>query len=212
MNKRKEKVSEKIWEDFKRGQNLSDKQIEKFKKYSNTLIEWSKDINLTAIRDLSGIIRQHFIDSFELKNHFSLTKIKTMADIGTGAGFPSIPLKILYPHLKLFLIEVNKKKQKFLNFLIEELDLQNVEIVNLDWRTFLRKTTFDIDIFVTKAALNDLELSRMFKPACFYKNSTLVYLASEDWEPHLKVEKFVFDYKFYTLGKKRRKLVFMKLP
>ncbi|MBD3273067.1 16S rRNA (guanine(527)-N(7))-methyltransferase RsmG [Candidatus Dependentiae bacterium] len=211
MKKIKEKPAEKIWSEFEQDLNLSEIQLDKFKKYSDLLIEWNKKFNLTAITNLGGIVRQHFKDSLILKNFIDLNKINSIADIGSGAGFPSIPLKIIFPNLKIYLIEVNKKKQKFLKFLIDTLKLENVEIIDLDWRTFLRKTEFEIDYFVTRAALHELELIRMFKPACFYKNSKLVYWASQNWECYPKAKKYLKKEQYYKLGKRERKLIFFEL-
>ena len=69
-----------------------------------------------------------------------LNKVKVIVDVGSGAGFPGIPLKILFPHLGIILIEVNKKKQRFLQTVIRILELKDIEVCGLDWRTFLRKT------------------------------------------------------------------------
>lgn len=211
MKKNKEKPSEKIWIDFKKDQNLTNDQCEQFKKYEEILSEWNEKINLTSIKDLAGIIRQHFMDSLILKKFLNLNEITTVVDIGAGAGFPSLPLKLIFPNLKVILLEVNKKKQKFLSILIKILNLKDVQICDLDWRTFLRTTTEDVDLFVTRAALNELELCRLFKPACHYKHSLIVYWASEQWEPHERAEKFVREFKPYRLGHKKRKLVFMSL-
>ncbi len=212
MEKVKEKSAEKIWAGFQEAQKLTDKQLEMFKKYEALLSEWNKTVNLTAITNLGGIVRQHFEDSLELRKFTDLNQIKNIADIGPGAGFPIIPLKILYPHLNVLLIEVGKKRHKFLAALAETLQLENIEICDMDWRTFLRTTQFDIDLFVTRATINELELSRMFKPASSYKNSTLVYWVSEEWQPHERAEKFVKETKEYKLGIKNRKLAFMELP
>ena len=90
--------------------------------------------------------------------------------------------------------------------------LKNVEIIDLDWRTFLRKTELEIDYFVTKAALHELELIRMFKPACFYKNVKLVYWTSVDWICYPKAEKYILNRQLYKVGRKERQLIFMALP
>ncbi len=210
MHQKKEKPLEKIWNNFKQEEKLTQEQLEQFQQYESFLFEWNKHINLTAINNISGVIRQHFQDSIILRKFTDLNKINSIADIGPGAGFPAIPLKILFPHLKVFLIEVNNKKQKFLKALITNLNLINTEIIDVDWRTFVRKTDFDIDFFVTRAALNELELIRMFKPSCTYKDKILVYWASKDWEPHKKTVDLITDTKAYKLGTKERKLIFMK--
>ena len=80
----------------------------------------------------------------------------------------------------------------------------------LDWRTFLRNTELDIDLFVTRAAIDELELVRTFKPSCFYNKSTVVYWAAETWRCHTKAEAFVNKIEGYKLGQKNRKLVFFK--
>jgi 16S rRNA (guanine(527)-N(7))-methyltransferase RsmG len=211
MNKLREKPAEKIWAEFQESHKITDEQLEQFKKYKDLLSEWNKTMNLTAIHDLSGIVRQHFEDSVALAQHIDLKTIKSLADIGTGAGFPAIPLKIIFPHLQIFLLEVNKKKQQFLQALIDHLNLKDIEIVDLDWRTFLRTTQADIDLFVTRAAIDELELSRMFQPGCFYKNSRLIYWVTDVWEPHPRAKQFLRDLKNYSLGKRQRKLAFMGL-
>lgn len=211
MKKIKERSPEKIWIEFQRELSLSSEELEKFKKYTVILREWNKKFNLTAITNLAGVIRQHFLDSLVLKKFVDLKKIESIADIGPGAGFPAIPLKILFPNLHVYLIEVNQKKQKFLRFLVDSLKLEKVEIVDIDWRTFLRKTEFNIDFFVTRASLHDIELIRIFKPACFYKNSQIIYWGSIDWLPYSKAEKYIKQEKIYKIGKKERKLVFFGL-
>ncbi len=207
----RQKPADKIWKDFTDSEQLTKDQQEQFEQYANLLQEWNKEMNLTAITDLSGIVRQHFQDSLALRAVHDLTAITSMADIGAGAGFPALPLKIIYPELKLFLIEVTKKKQRFLTEVIERLGLENVEIIDLDWRTFLRTAEFEVDLFVTRAALADLELIRMFKPACRYKESMLIYWASAEWEPHKKAVPFIKKEIAYRLGKKDRRFILFGL-
>lgn len=211
MIKTKEKTADKVFLDFQKKENLTDKQIEMFQDYAEILREWNEKFNLTAITNIGGIVRQHFQDSIEIRKFVDLTKVNALADIGPGAGFPIIPLKIMFPHLKVYLIEVNNKRQKFLNFLINRFKLENIEIIDLDWRTFIRKTDLDIDYFVTRASLHEIELIRMFKPACFYKNSKLIYWASEHWQAYPKAEKYILEEKPYKLGRRNRKFVFMGL-
>lgn len=211
MIKTKEKNPDKVFLAFQKREGLTDSQLAIFKDYSDILREWNKKFNLTAITNIGGIVRQHFQDSIEIRKFVDLTKVKSLADIGPGAGFPIIPLKIMFPHLKVYLIEVNNKRQKFLKFLINRFKLENIEIINIDWRTFVRKTDFDIDYFVTRASLHEIELIRMFKPACFYKNSKLIYWGTEQWQAYPKAEKYILEEKSYKLGKRNRKFVFMGL-
>ena len=206
----KQRPLEKAWEELIAIVKPTDAQREQFEKYATYLLERNEDFNLTAINDVPGVLRQHFEDSAALANFMDLSKVTTIADVGTGAGFPGIPLKILFPHIRVILIEVTHKKREFLFDVIELLKLENIEVCDLDWRTFLRNTEDAIDLFVTRAALDDQELMRMFKPACTYKGSTLVYWASKDWQAHPKTAPFVERIESYRLGHKDRRLVFMK--
>lgn len=203
--------AETIWPDFAKTEKLSDHQLSQFQRYEALLSERNKETNLTAIKDLLGIVRQHFQDSLILRKFVDLDAISSIADVGTGAGFPAIPLKILFPHLKVVLIEVNKKKQAYLADLISILELENVEICDLDWRTFLRKTSGKIDLFVTRAAIEESELCRMFKPSCEHKNATLVYWAAELWECNKFVAHLVKRTENYKMGQRNRKLIFFGL-
>ncbi len=207
----RQKPPEKVWSDFQEQEQITKEQLLQFQKYAAYLLECNESFNLTAITDLSGVVRNHFQDSLALSKFVDLTTISSLADIGTGAGFPAIPLKIMFPHLKITLIEVTKKKQDFLADVIKILELTDVEICDLDWRTFIRHPEIKIDMFVTRAAIDDLELSRMFKPACAYNTATLVYWASKDWEPHTKVQPLIQRIESYKVGSKDRKLAFMKL-
>ena len=207
----REKPSDRVWADFKDKEKLTDEQVIKFQKYESILSEWNKVMNLTAISGLSELVARHFSDSLILRNFLDLTKVNLVADVGSGAGFPGIPLKILFPDLKVILIEVTKKKQRFLQEVITHLELQDIEVCNLDWRTFLRKTERGVEYFLARASIGPLELCRMFKPGCPYKNAKLVYWASEIWEPQPFVEKFVRENFEYTLKRKKRKLVLMGL-
>lgn len=211
--KLKQKPAERVWEDFQQEFALTDKQLGQFQRYEELLSKRNQEFNLTAIRDLSGIVRQHFADSLALKNFQDMSTVKTICDIGAGAGFPSLPLKILFPHLNVILIEVTKKKQQFLMEVIEQLGLESVEIYEHDWRTFLRTTESEVEFFVTRAAIDELELCKAFRPAGYYKNTQIIYWATEQWEPHKKIVELglVRREEHYVLGNKKRKLVFLGL-
>ncbi len=202
---------EAVWAQFKNSDFLTDCQIVQFRKYEEYLLEQNESFNLTAITDLIGVVRNHYQDSLMLGKYVDFAKITTFCDVGSGAGFPALPLKIKYPHLKVILIEVTRKKREFLQNVVDLLGLQDVEICADDWRTFIRTTKFPVDLFVTRAALDELELIRMFKPASPYKNTQLIYWASEQWEPHQKVAPFVKRVEPYKVGAKNRKFVFMSV-
>ena len=198
------------WNQFKAENKLTDKQLEQFKHYQELLLAWNKKMNLTAITKPEDIIALHFQDSLELANAIDMTAINSVADIGTGAGFPGLALKIKYPDLALYLIEVSQKKISFLEEVVSQLGLENVETYSDDWRTFLRHTSGDVDLFCARASLQPEELIRMFKPVSPYKDSTLVYWAAGDWHPSAQVKKYITDEYAYSIADKQRKLVIMK--
>lgn len=201
-----------LWKKFAIESAINDEQLDQFKLYYQEIIKWNSEIcNLTTIIEPSSVIKDHFQDSLSLKKNIDLTLINSIADVGSGAGFPGIPLKIFYPHLKIFLIEVTHKKCEFLTHIIKELGLEQVEVLDIDWRTFLRKTDLDIDLFCSRAALHTEELLRMFKPSCFYNNRELVYWASRDWKASKKDEDYILKESEYILGNKKRRLIFFGL-
>ncbi len=203
--------TEQLWDKFRIKRHLSEEQIVLFKKYADMLIEWGKQINLTAIQSIKGIINRHFSDSLILADLMDLTKPQLIADVGTGAGLPGIALKIVYPHLKIILIEVNHKKRQFLSRVIQELELENIEVCDLDFRTFIRTTTAPIDFFVARASLEPLELCRLFRGGCEYKNTTLVYWAIEEFVPNEKIKDYIVQQHSYVNdGRKRKLLVFRR--
>jgi len=198
------------WCLFRNQFHLSVDQIQQFQEYSTLLCEWNKKINLTAITDPKAIIIDHFQDSVMLSLFLDLNTISMIADVGTGAGFPGIPLKICYPHLSVILIEVVKKKIVFLEALINALGLENITISSLDWRTFLRKTSYPIELFCARASLPVSELISMFKPASPYCMAQLVYWASEKWVAPTVVQPFLRQAKLYTINSKKRLYVFFQ--
>ncbi|MCX5751521.1 MAG: 16S rRNA (guanine(527)-N(7))-methyltransferase RsmG [Candidatus Saganbacteria bacterium] len=101
---------------------------DKFNLYKDALIEWNEKFNLTAITDPKEIETKHFEDSLSILQAIELTN-QSVADIGTGAGFPGIPLKIASPNIKLTLIEATKKKTEFLKHIVNLLGLKDVEII-----------------------------------------------------------------------------------
>lgn len=204
------KPEEKVWASFQEHEQLTDEQLEQFKLYSQLLIEGNKIANLTAITELSGIVHQHFEDSLSLRKFMDLTKIECLADVGCGAGFPALPLKIMFPHLSILLIEVSHKKQQFLQGVITALGLTNVEICDQDWRTFLRTSEGEVKHFISRASLDDLELSRIFRSTSAYNQATVIYWASAEWLVNPKVKEFVTRVESYKCNRKDRQLVFMQ--
>jgi len=200
------------WQQFVADEQLTEQQAQQFAQYMVLLREATEQMSLTTIVKPENIVAQHFQDSLALGKFVDLTKATGLCDVGSGGGFPGVPLKIKYPHLKLVLVEVNQKKIRFLRRVFHELGFKGAEVYPYDWRTFLRKTDYPIDFFCARASLQPEELLRMFKPSSPYKNSQLVYWASELWEPSDKLASFVARQEPYKVKRKKRKLVFLGLP
>ena len=200
------------WLAFIKKYQLSEQQAAQFMQYLLLLQEYNELFNLTTIIESANIIAYHFCDSLAVSNYVDFTRITMLADVGSGAGFPGIPLKILFPSIEVKLIEVTFKKIEFLNTVITALGLQAIEVVRLDWRTFLRKTHDPIDIFVSRASLHTPELMRMFKPNCPYKDRTLTYWASKDWQLSSEDSPFFLKEELYKIKHKHRRLIFFQAP
>lgn len=106
------------------------KNNEKFKLYYNFLIQENEKYNLTNITNEEEAYIKHFYDSIQIENAVNLNSITSLCDVGSGAGFPSIPLKIVYPHLHITIIEPTLKRCNFLKQLVDLLQLENVVIIN----------------------------------------------------------------------------------
>lgn len=203
---------ENMWNQFQQRFNLSDKQMDQFRWYAQELLDWNKKFNLTALLDMEKVITLHFEDSLALSLATDMSKVTTIADVGTGAGFPIIPLKIAFPHIHTILIEVSLKRVSFLEHVAKSLDLENVEVYPFDWRMFLRKTSYDVDMVIARASLQPEELVRMFKPSSHYKEAVLVYWASDTWQVNKQLMPYLHEEKEYEVAGKQRKLVFFGQP
>jgi 16S rRNA (guanine527-N7)-methyltransferase len=109
---------------------LSARQVTALGTYEKELLEWNRKFNLTAIRDAESIRTKHFLDSFSCVLAWKASPPNSLIDVGTGAGFPGIPLKILYPNLKLTLVESVGKKAMFCEHVVGLLGLEQVEVVH----------------------------------------------------------------------------------
>lgn len=198
---------EKAFQNFATVFALTEIQKEQFKRYLDLLLEWNERYNLTTITDPELIIQDHFTDSIMLTQFLDFKKVNAIADIGSGAGFPGIPLKIINPTIPVYLIEVNTKRIRFLKAVIAQLHLNNIEICALDWRTFLRKTNYPINLFVSRASLHTDELVKMFKPSSLYKEALLVYWASQHWTAESYDMPFLKGEFSYMLNNKKRSYV-----
>ena len=143
---------------------LNEEQVEQFYKYMNLLIEWNEKINLTAITKPEEIILKHFVDSLTIAK--CIKKEETLVDMGTGAGFPGIPLKIYKKDLKVTLVDSLNKRLIFLQEVVKELNLKNIEIVHARAEEFGQNKNCreKFDIATSRAVANLATLSEYLVP------------------------------------------------
>ena len=148
------------------GIQLTEKQKKQFYRYFELLVEWNKVMNLTGITEYNEVNEKHFIDSLAVKRVLEPEKIESLIDIGTGAGFPGIPLKIAYPHLKIVLLDSLQKRIKFLNTVIEELELEEIKTLHGRAEDYAKKTEYRerFDVCVSCAVANLATLSEYCIP------------------------------------------------
>ena len=147
----------------KMGINLYKEQIKKFSRFLELLVQWNQKINLTSLKTPREIIIKHFLDSIscvKVINKYSDTEGINIIDVGAGAGFPGMPIKIICPSIRLSLLEARKKKAVFLEKIIGEMNFQQVEILNGRAETFgkseVYRERYDIAISRAVARLNVL--------------------------------------------------------
>lgn len=132
--------------------DLNNEQLEKLDKFYHLMLEWNEKINLTRITEEKEVYLKHFYDSLTLNKVVKLKDVKTLCDVGTGAGFPGIVLKIVFPNIKITLIDSLQKRVNYLNNIIEELELSNIEAIHTRGEDF--KGNYDV---VTSRAVANIE-------------------------------------------------------
>ena len=146
--------------------SLTEQMYQQFDKYYEILVEWNKVMNLTGITEYEEVNEKHFVDSLSIVKIQDLKNIESVIDIGTGAGFPGIPLKIAFPHLKITLLDSLNKRIKFLNEVIDQLGLQNIETIHGRAEDFAKQKEYreSYDLCVSRAVANLSTLSEYCLP------------------------------------------------
>lgn len=138
------------------GFELNEKQLNQFETYFDMLIEWNEKINLTAITDKKEVYIKHFLDSLYATKALNFSN-QSICDIGSGAGFPGIPLKILYPELKLTIVDALNKRIKFLDLLCEKLEIDSYNVhARAEEYIKYKRESFDVVFARAVARLNML--------------------------------------------------------
>lgn len=146
--------------------SLTEKMYQQFDKYYEILVEWNKVMNLTGITEYEEVNEKHFVDSLSIVKIQNLKNIESVIDIGTGAGFPGIPLKIAFPHLRITLLDSLNKRIKFLNEVIDQLGLQDIETIHGRAEDFAKQKEYreSYDLCVSRAVANLSTLSEYCLP------------------------------------------------
>ncbi|EHF2868312.1 16S rRNA (guanine(527)-N(7))-methyltransferase RsmG [Listeria monocytogenes] len=164
-----------------KGIELSDTQLKQFHDYFEMLVEWNGKMNLTAITDEKEVYLKHFYDSISAAFYVDFTKFDTICDVGAGAGFPSLPIKICFPHLKVSIVDSLKKRMTFLDALAEKLGLTDVHFYHDRAETFGQNKAHreKYDLVTARAVARMSVLSELCMPLVKKGGSFLVMKAAQ---------------------------------
>ena len=198
------------------GITLLDEQLQQFITYYEMLVEKNKVMNLTAITDFDEVLEKHFEDSLSLIQAVNLRKPQTVIDLGTGAGFPGIPLKIAFPELTVTLADSLNKRILFLDDVIQELGLEGIETVHGRAEDLAKNEKYreQFDLCVSRAVANLSTLSEYCLPFVKIGGKFVSYKAGECDEEVAASKSSVFllggkimDIQKFDLGESRRAFV-----
>lgn len=172
------------------GFDPTDEQIEMFIRYYDLIIEWNEKINLTAITEYKDVMIKHFLDSVSIIKAVDMSSVNSLIDIGTGAGFPGIPIKIMFPDIKITLLDSLKKRLNVLDLIIDELNLKDIYTIHGRAEDIARDPKYreKYDLCVSRAVANLSTLSELCIP--FVKpNGKFVSYKSEKADEELEKAK-----------------------
>lgn len=160
---------------------LNEKQKQQFDDFYDILVEWNKVMNLTGITERDEVDEKHFVDSLSLVQVFDVDKCKKIIDVGTGAGFPGIPLKILFPDVEITLLDSLNKRIQFLNAVIETLGLEKIHTIHGRAEDFAKREEYreQYDLCVSRAVANLATLSEYCLPYVKVGGAFIPYKSGE---------------------------------
>lgn len=169
------------------------KMIDQFNQFYDLIVEWNKVMNLTAITDYKDVVEKHFLDSLSIERILKLDDIKAVMDVGTGAGFPGMPLKIIYPELKITLLDSLNKRVKFLNEVIRQLELKNIDAIHGRAEDIGKNENYreKYDLCVSRAVANLATLSEYCMPFVKVGGVFVSYKSGDIDEEVLKSKKAI---------------------
>lgn len=191
------------------GIEINNQQVNRFLNYYTLLIEWNKAINLTSIIDFEEVVLKHFIDSLSLIKLIDLKQDYTIIDIGTGAGFPGIPLCIIFPHLSITLLDSLNKRVRFLDEVINQLELDNIRTIHGRAEDYARDLNYreKYDLAISRAVANLSTLSEYCLPFIKVDGLFISYKSEKIQEEYLEADKAI-----QILGGEYHKQVDFLLP
>ncbi|ARW09103.1 16S rRNA (guanine(527)-N(7))-methyltransferase RsmG [Bacillus atrophaeus] len=192
-----------------KGISLSSRQLEQFELYYEMLVEWNEKINLTSITEKKEVYLKHFYDSITAAFYVDFKQVNTICDVGAGAGFPSLPIKICFPHLQISIVDSLNKRITFLEKLAEALQLENTSFYHDRAETFGQRQDLreSYDIVTARAVARLSVLSELCLPLV-KKNGLFVALKAASAEEELKAGKKAIT----TLGGELEQVHSFKLP
>ena len=188
---------------------LTDKQKNQFLDYYEILTEWNTFMNLTAITEFQEVVTKHFLDSLSIVKAMDMKKVHSLMDVGTGAGFPGRPLKIVFPHIEVTLLDSLNKRVKFLNEVIQSLELEGIQALHGRAEDYGKQADCRerYDLCVSRAVANLSSLSEYCLPFVKEGGKFISYKSGKMEEELEQAKKAV-----YLLGGNLEKTVCFQLP